>query len=91
MFLRSQSREQLVNMDQCLVEVKENAVRVYRLGSAIKLGVYENNRRAIEVLDEIQVAYLGCNRRDNKYMPTINTGVPQSSWIENTVFQMPEK
>ena len=97
LWIRSQDRKELRPQPKLGIDKLENKYYIvdrYNFESAIILGVYETEERALEVLDEIQNAILGIivdedveEQGKKRY-----TGTDIASRVsENIVYEMPKE
>ena len=91
MWIRSQSKKALLNVNQVVINNTKDESEYYIHGYSERgidiLGVYSTEEKALKVLDEIQ-KYIG---RERFYSTTKGISEQQSISIENTnVFKMPQ-
>lgn len=87
MFIRSQSRKNLINTECIFIDDNINVIGV-KDKENFYLGTYKTRTRALEVLDMIQDAIedgMSCHEKAliDKYGTT-------QSWKRHTVFEMPK-
>ena len=98
MWIRSQSKETLINSNEMWINDTDGNVRIIAVNSTINtgggdiLGHYKTKERAIEVLDDIQDQLTKCNERivnfNYDYANYSNTNYSEKS---NVVYEMPQE
>ena len=98
MWIRSQSKETLINSNEMWINDTDGNVRIIAVNSTINtgggsiLGHYKTKERAIEVLDDIQDQLTKCNERivnfNYDHANYSNTTYSEKS---NVVYEMPQE